>query len=98
MQRAAQYGKRKVNLPTQAAKPSVCGGAGDLDSTRPASAGTLRASLQQPGGTGMPDPLSTLVIVALAVAGLSLVLARLIPDEYDRLKPETIRERRPSLG
>ena len=36
----------------------------------------------------MPDPLSTLAIVTVAVTGLSLLLARLIPDRYDRLAPE----------
>jgi hypothetical protein len=39
----------------------------------------------------MPDTLTLLAVVALAVTGLSVVLARLIPDEYDRLKPEPIR-------
>ena len=39
----------------------------------------------------MPDPVTSLVIIALAVTTLSLVLARLIPDEYDKLKPEPIR-------
>ncbi len=35
----------------------------------------------------MPDPLSVLVIVASTVAGLSVLLARLIPDEYDPPRP-----------
>lgn len=39
----------------------------------------------------MPDTLTLLAVVALAVTGLSVVLARLIPDEYDRLKSEPIR-------
>jgi hypothetical protein len=41
----------------------------------------------------MPDTLTLLAVVALAVTGLSVVLARLIPDEYDHLKPEPIRVR-----
>ena len=36
----------------------------------------------------MPDPLFTLVIVVLTVAGLSVLLAWLIPDEYDRPRSE----------
>ena len=39
----------------------------------------------------MPDPLTMLALFAVAVAGVSVALARLIPDEYDRLKPEPIR-------
>ncbi len=39
----------------------------------------------------MPDPLTMLALFAVAVTGVSVVLARLIPDEYDRLKPEPIR-------
>lgn len=42
----------------------------------------------------MPDPLSMLAIAALSVAALSLLLARLIPDEYDGLKPEPLPVRR----
>jgi hypothetical protein len=42
----------------------------------------------------MSDPLFTLAIVAATVAGLSLLLARLIPDEYDRMKPEPLPVRR----
>lgn len=38
----------------------------------------------------MPDTLTLLAVVTLAVTGLSVVLARLIPDEYDRLKSEPI--------
>jgi hypothetical protein len=44
----------------------------------------------------MPDPLSTLAIVTVAVAVLSIVLARLIPDEYDRLEPDPSRGQRRS--
>jgi hypothetical protein len=36
----------------------------------------------------MSDPLSVLAITVLVVTGLSLLLARLIPDRYDRLTPE----------
>jgi len=39
----------------------------------------------------MSDPVSTLAIVALVVTLLSIVLARLIPDEYDRMQPERLR-------
>jgi hypothetical protein len=41
----------------------------------------------------MPDPLASLAIAVLAVAGLALLLGRLIPDEYDRLKPEPLPSR-----
>ena len=44
----------------------------------------------------MPDALTTLAIVALAVTGISLLLARVIPDEYDGLKPAPIPVRRPT--
>ena len=37
----------------------------------------------------MADPLSVLAIVGLAVAVVSVLLAKLIPDEYDRLEPGT---------
>ena len=42
----------------------------------------------------MSDPLIMLAIVAAAVTGVSLVLARLIPDEYDSLKPAVSPARR----
>jgi hypothetical protein len=35
----------------------------------------------------MSDPLMMLAIVAVAVTSLTVVLARLIPDDYDRFKP-----------
>lgn len=38
----------------------------------------------------MPDPVAVLIIVALAVATLSVVLARVIPDEYDAARPERV--------
>jgi hypothetical protein len=41
----------------------------------------------------MPDPVVMLIIVALAVTTLSVILARLIPDEYDRLNAEPVRVR-----
>lgn len=43
----------------------------------------------------MSDILTTLAIVAVAVTGVSVVLARLIPDEYDRMKPELAKARQP---
>jgi hypothetical protein len=42
----------------------------------------------------MPDPLSLLVFAVVGVAGLSLLLARLIPDEYDRPELKTAPVRR----
>jgi hypothetical protein len=36
----------------------------------------------------MPDPVAALIVASLAMATLSIVLARLIPDEYDRARPE----------
>ena len=39
----------------------------------------------------MPETLTLLAVVAMAVTGVSFVLARVIPDEYDGLKPEPIR-------
>ena len=41
----------------------------------------------------MPDPVITLIIVTLAVTSLSIILARLIPDEYDQLNAELVRVR-----
>ncbi len=46
----------------------------------------------------MPDVLTTLAIVAVAVTGVSVLLARLIPDEYDRMKSEPVRARQPPPG
>lgn len=41
----------------------------------------------------MAETLTLLAIVAVTMTGVSILLARLIPDEYDRLKPEPIRVR-----
>ena len=41
----------------------------------------------------MSDPLSALAITVLVVTGISVLLARLIPDEYDRHAPERIPSR-----
>jgi hypothetical protein len=41
----------------------------------------------------MPDPLASLAILTAVVAILSLLLARLIPDEYDRLEAEPVKAR-----
>ena len=38
----------------------------------------------------MSDPLSALAITVLVVTGLSVLLARLIPDEYDRRAPQPV--------
>jgi hypothetical protein len=38
----------------------------------------------------MFDPITTLGVVALVVTCLSFVLARIIPDEYDRLSPRRL--------
>jgi hypothetical protein len=43
----------------------------------------------------MSDVLTALAIAAVAVTGLSLLMARLIPDHYDRWKPEPVRRRQP---
>jgi hypothetical protein len=53
-------------------------------------------TLRKPEGGGMPDPVTTLAAVALAAATLSVILARFIPDEYDRLTPEPVRVERRS--
>ena len=45
----------------------------------------------------MTDPLSTLAIATMAVAVLSLLLARLIPDQYDRLERKRVQSR-PTAG
>jgi hypothetical protein len=42
----------------------------------------------------MTNPLLLLAIAAAVVAGVSVLLARLIPDEYDRLELEPVRTRR----
>jgi len=39
----------------------------------------------------MSDPIALLAIAAAAVMLVSLVLARLIPDEYDSFKSEAMR-------
>jgi hypothetical protein len=41
----------------------------------------------------MSDPLSVLAITVMVVTGLSLALARLIPDEYDRRAHERVPSR-----
>jgi CBS domain containing-hemolysin-like protein len=42
---------------------------------------------------------ATLVIGALAVTSISLILARVIPDEYDRRRPARVVARiRPPMG
>jgi hypothetical protein len=38
----------------------------------------------------MPDPLTILAAGALAVIAMTVLLARLIPDDYDRYKPEAL--------
>jgi hypothetical protein len=43
----------------------------------------------------MTDPLTTLAIIALAAVSLTMLLARLIPDEYDSLKPQPIAVKQP---
>jgi len=42
----------------------------------------------------MTDPVLLLAIGASLLAVLSLVLARLIPDEYDRMEPRLVLSRR----
>lgn len=43
----------------------------------------------------MPDPVTVLIVVALAVATVSVVLARVIPDEYDSERaPARVRDPR----
>jgi hypothetical protein len=44
----------------------------------------------------MTDVLIMLAIVAGTVTGLSILLARLIPDDYDQLKPVAARTQPPA--
>lgn len=59
-----------------------------------ASAGpNFKLNQEQPGGAGMPSVVSLLALAVAGVAGLTLVLARLIPDEYDLEKAPARRDR-----
>jgi len=46
----------------------------------------------------MSDALTVLAIAAVTMTAVSVLLARVIPDEYDRMKPEPARVRRPGAG